>query len=60
MVGKILNRTRYLWILIILSFVLLGAAVALLVYSARPKNQIPQKGVFVYTDNKKISGKINL
>ncbi|HEY8420850.1 MAG TPA: hypothetical protein VIL05_03810 [Thermoclostridium sp.] len=47
MVGKILNRTRYLWIAVILSVLLLGAAITLLIITAKPKEQIPQKGVFV-------------
>lgn len=56
MVGRILHRTRYLWIVVILSVLLLGAAIALLIHSTRPREQIPQKGVFVLSGyNKGIS-----
>lgn len=53
MVGRALNRTRHLWIIIILSVLLLGAAIVFLVSSSRPKEQIPQKGVFVLLQNPK-------
>lgn len=47
MAGKIISRMRYLWIIIVLSVLLLGAAIVLLVYSGRSGENIPQKGVFV-------------
>ncbi|NLX76658.1 MAG: hypothetical protein GXZ01_04690 [Clostridiaceae bacterium] len=50
MIGRILNRIRYLWIVIILSVLLLAAAVALLVHSVKPRERIPQKGVFVLAE----------
>lgn len=48
MVGRILNRAKYLWIIIIIAVLLLGVAVALLIFSSRSKEEIPQKGVFVF------------
>jgi len=51
MIGRIINRTRYLWIVVVLSVLLLGAAITLLVLSAKPREQIPQKGVFVLLEH---------
>jgi ABC-type Na+ efflux pump permease subunit len=47
MVGRVINRTRNLWILIIMTILLLGLITAILVFTSQQKTEIPQKGVFV-------------
>ncbi|AGI40328.1 hypothetical protein ODU73_002456 [Thermoclostridium stercorarium] len=50
MTGRILNRTKYLWIAVILSVLAVAAAIAFFLYSTRAKDHIPQKGVFVFNE----------
>lgn len=47
MVGRVINRTRNLWIMIISVLLLLGLAAAILIFTAQQETEIPQKGVFV-------------
>lgn len=47
MIGRVINRTRNLWILIIGVVMLLGVVAAILVFTSQQKTEIPQKGVFV-------------
>jgi hypothetical protein len=47
MIGRIMNRTRNLWIMIVSAVILLGIIAALLVLTSQNKIHIPQKGVFV-------------
>ncbi|NLO40894.1 MAG: hypothetical protein GX115_15670 [Ruminiclostridium sp.] len=47
MVGRVINRTRNLWIFIISAALLLGVIAAILFFSSQQKTEIPQKGVFV-------------
>ncbi|NLN64742.1 MAG: hypothetical protein GX144_04940 [Clostridiaceae bacterium] len=47
MIGRIMNRTRNLWIMIVSAVILLGIIAALLVLTSQNKTHIPQKGVFV-------------
>jgi len=53
MVGRALNRIRYLWIVIILSVLLIGAVILFFVHSSRTRDSIPQKGVFVFREEQK-------
>ncbi len=47
MVGRVMNRTRNLWIMIISLILLAAIAAAIWIISAQQKSEIPQKGVFV-------------
>ncbi len=47
MVGKIINRARNLWIMIISLLVLFGILAAIWILSGRTQTEIPQKGAFV-------------
>jgi hypothetical protein len=47
MIGRVINRTRNLWIFIIGMILLLGVIAAVLVFTSQQKTEIPQKGVFV-------------
>lgn len=47
MIGRVINRTRSLWIFIISALLLLGLVAAILVFASQQKTEIPQKGVFV-------------
>lgn len=47
MVGRVISRTRNLWIFIISAILLLGVIAAILVFTSQQKTEIPQKGVFV-------------
>jgi len=54
MVGRALNRTRYLWIIVILSLLLIGAVILFFVHSSRSRDHIPQKGVFVLKEERNV------
>jgi len=47
MVGRVMLRTRSLWIMIISFIILAAIAAAIWVVSTQQKPEIPQKGVFV-------------
>lgn len=47
MIGRVINRTRNLWVLIIGTILLLGVIAAILIFTSQQKTEIPQKGVFV-------------
>ncbi len=47
MIGRVINRTRNLWVLIIGTILLLGVIATILIFNSQQKTEIPQKGVFV-------------
>lgn len=47
MVGRVMSRTRNLWIMIISLILLAAIATTIWIVSTQQKSEIPQKGVFV-------------
>ncbi|MDI9482986.1 MAG: hypothetical protein QM315_07350 [Bacillota bacterium] len=52
MVGRIMNKVRNLWIMIISMLIFLGIVALILVLTSQSKTEIPKKGVFVSADLK--------
>jgi hypothetical protein len=52
MVGRIMNKVRNLWIMIISMLIFLGIVALILVLGSQSKTEIPKKGVFVSVDLK--------
>lgn len=52
MVGRIMNKIRNLWIMIISMLIFLGIVALILVLTSQSKTEIPKKGVFVSADLK--------
>jgi hypothetical protein len=47
MVGRIMNKARNLWIMIISMLIFLGIVALVWVLTSQSKTEIPKKGVFV-------------